>query len=113
MFNTLPNKKSKMSDDQNISETISLDAKALNLFSRQNAALGKALQLLYNDKYAKRTDQKWSGKVFKVVNVVGRTITLDDNSIMKRENLLKVSSKSEDYEDPVAENKRINKEING
>ena len=69
--------------------------------------------LLYNDKYAKRTDQKWSGKVFKVVNVAGRSITLDDNSIMKRENLLKVSSKSEDYEDPVAENKRINKEING
>ena len=44
MFNTLPNKKSKMSDDQ-ISETISLDAKALNLFSRQNAALGKILSI--------------------------------------------------------------------
>ena len=70
--------------------------------------------LLYNNIFAKTTDQKWSGKVFKVVKVVGRSITLDDDSTFKRENLLKVSKESKDYkDDPVGETKRITKELDG
>jgi hypothetical protein len=68
--------------------------------------------LLYNDKFAKRTETRWSGKVYKVVKVINRTIHLDDGSIMKRENLLKAPETAKDYEDPIAENKRINKELN-
>jgi len=42
MSNFTPNKKIKMSDNTEISpEQAALDIKALNLFSRQNAALGR------------------------------------------------------------------------
>jgi len=42
MSNFTPNKKIKMSDNTEISpEQAALDIKALNLFSRQNAALGE------------------------------------------------------------------------
>jgi hypothetical protein len=46
MSSFTPNKKIKMSEPSEIShEQAALDIKALNLFSRQNAALGKTLSL--------------------------------------------------------------------
>ena len=47
--------------------------------------------LLFNEKNIKGTDPKGSGKVFTVVKVYGKTITLDDNTKYKRMLLLKVS----------------------
>ena len=67
---------------------------------------------LYNDKLAKLTETRWSGEVYKVVKVINRTIHLDDGSIMKRENWLKAPETAKYYEDPIAENKKNNKELN-
>jgi len=69
--------------------------------------------VLYNDKYSKGSDPKWSEKVFEVVSMHGNTIILNDQSMMKRNNLLKVSDDAVSYrENVVTEAKRINKEIN-
>ena len=69
--------------------------------------------ILFNNKNAKGTDPKWSGKVFTAVKVYGNTITLDDNSKYKRIFLLKVSDDAKDFgENVIIQAKRINKEIN-
>ncbi len=46
----------------------------------------------------KGTDPRWSDKVFTVASVKGHTITLDDGSKYKRENLLKVPADSQSTE---------------
>ena len=70
----------------------------------------KSLQ--YNNKFAKKSETKWSGKVFKVVKVVGRSVHLDDDTIFKRENLLKVSQDSKTVDDTIVIASQINKELN-
>ena len=47
---------------------------------------------------SKGTDPRWSDKVFTVASVKGQTITLDDGSKYKRENLLKVPADSQSTE---------------
>ena len=68
--------------------------------------------VLFNDKYSKGSDPKWSDKVYTVVSTHGNTVILNDNSIYKRQNLLKVEHDAKDYRaNPISEATRINKEI--
>ena len=47
---------------------------------------------------SKGTDPRWSDKVFTVASVKGQTISLDDGSKYKRENLLKVPADTQSTE---------------
>ena len=68
--------------------------------------------VLFNDKYSKGSDPKWSDKVFTVVSTHGNTVILNDNSIYKRIHLLKVEHDAKDYRaNPISEAKRIYKEL--
>jgi len=57
----------------------------------------------------KGTDPKWSDTVYMVVKVKGNTVYLNDDSVMKRTDLLKVSSDSEfEGENVIAKTKKAN-----
>ena len=68
--------------------------------------------ILFNDKFSKGTDPKWSNNIFTVASTHGNTIILNDKSIYKRNNLLKVDHDAKNYKtNPIHEAKRITQEV--
>ena len=112
MNNLSPNDASKNEHARTILN-INIDKKqANNRVSDLNVGDKVRKNVLFNDKLAKGTDPKWSEKTFSVDSTHGLTIILNDKSMCKRHNLLKVNQDAIDYgENPIKEAKRITKEI--
>ncbi len=66
--------------------------------------------ILFNESFSKGTDNKWSNKVFRVESAHGNRIILNDKSIYKTCNLLKVSEHARSYQsNAIDDNKKENK----
>ena len=69
-------------------------------------------RLITNSKNEKGTDPRYSNKVFTIVSTHGQTIKLDDNTILRRERLLKVPKDTVSSEQNViAKEKKVFKEF--
>ena len=110
--NLSPNDASKSENTRTILDINIEKNQANNRVSDLNIGDKVRKNVLFNDKLSKGTDPKWSEKTFSVDSTHGNTIILNDKSIHKRMNLLKVNQDAIDYgENPIKEAKRITKEI--
>ena len=70
--------------------------------------IGDKVRINISTIFTKSSEPQFSDKVYKVTEVNGKKISLDNDTIKKRENLLKVPDKAKDVEFNVI--KEINKE---
>ena len=68
----------------------------------------KVRKVVIKSGIVKGTDPRWTDEVWVVVSIKGSTITLNDDSVMKRTDLLKVPAITYDGGSVVSEQKKAN-----
>ena len=104
-----PNDARKQKHDETITNLNIEKAKANATVSELQAGDYVRKNVLFNESFSKGTDNKWSNKVFRVESAHGNRIILNDKSIYKRVNLLKVSENAQSYRsNAIDDNKKEN-----
>ena len=54
--------------------------------------IGDSVRINIKDKFSKGSDQQFSSEIYKVVEIKGSNITLDDGKVFKRDKLLNITN---------------------
>ena len=107
-----PNDARKQEHDETITNLNIEKSKANSMVSELQAGDYVRKNVLLNESFSKGTDNKWSNKVFRVESARGNRIILNDKSIYKRVNLLKVSENAQSYQsNAIDDNKKENRKL--
>ena len=90
-INDIPPNKVDTTENNSIVFNINSIKKKKNILS-SDIHIGNMVRINIRDKFSKGSDQQFSSQIYKVVEIKGSNITLDDGKVFKRDKLLNITN---------------------